>query len=182
MIADDVMVTVQNLTDSKVAYIVPESNVLREFTGQQIRQIAAGELRSLYSTVGGKTLIEHYLGVKEKELASEFNISDDSFNHEYNWSMKDVDTVLKYGSLDALKDALDFAPRGIIELIVDRAVALKIPDNNKLTAIEEATGKNVATMIRLDTELAEDKQNDEKPKGRRVNSDNKAPAVERRAE
>lgn len=96
--------------------------------------------------------------------------------------MKDVDTVLKYGSLDALKDALDFAPRGIIELIVDRAVALKIPDNNKLTAIEEATGRNVATMIRLDTELAEDKQNDEKPKGRRVNSDNKAPAVERRAE
>lgn len=96
--------------------------------------------------------------------------------------MKDVDTVLKYGSLDALKDALDFAPRGIVELIVDRAVALKIPDNNKLTAIEEATGRNVATMIRLDTELAEDKQNDEKPKGRRVNSDNKAPAVERRAE
>lgn len=148
-VADETMIEVQNLTDNVVAYNVPETGLLREFAGQQVRKISAGELRMLYSARGGKALLENYLSIKDKDLAKEFNISDDSFDHEYNWTEKDVDTVLKYGSLDALKDALEFGPDGIKELIVDRAVALKIPDTNKLKAIEEFTGRNVSYMIEV---------------------------------
>ena len=58
----------------------------------------------------------------------------DSFEHEYSWTQQDVDNVLLTGSLDALKDALEFGPEGIRQLIVDRAVELHVPDNNKLAA------------------------------------------------
>ena len=172
MISDDSMVKVQNLTDGKLVYSIPETNIRREFNGQQIREISAKELRDLYATRGGKTLIEDYLSVKSVELAKEFNISDDSFSNEYNWTEKDVDTVLRYGSLDKLKDALDFAPQGIIQLIVSRAVALRIPDNNKLAAIYDSTGYNVAEMINLDKEMEKENNTnkEEKPKGRRVSS------------
>ena len=167
-VADETMIEVQNLTDSVVAYNVPETGLLREFAGQQVRKISAGELRMLYSARGGKALLENYLSIKDKDLAKEFNISDDAFEHEYNWTQKEVDTVLKYGSLDALKDALEFGPDGIKELIIDRAVALKIPDTNKLKAIEEFTGRNVSYMIEV-MNLSEDSSDDDAaPKSRRV--------------
>ena len=109
MIRDDKLIPVQNLTASTVSYIIPETNNVRRFSGQQLRKdITAGELRSLYGTKGGRTLIEDYLGIRDKELATEFNISTDVFEHEYSWTQNEVDNVLTSGSLDALKDALEF--------------------------------------------------------------------------
>ena len=84
-IKDDELIPVQNLTASVVSYIVPETNNVRHFNGQQLRKdITAGELRALYATKGGRVLIEDYLGIKSKELAAEFNISTDVFEHEYS--------------------------------------------------------------------------------------------------
>lgn len=159
MIRDDKLIPVQNLTASIVSYIIPETNNVRRFSGQQLRKdITAGELRSLYGTKGGRVLIEDYLGIKDRELAQEFNISTDVFDHEYSWTQKEVDEVLQTGQLDALKDALEFGPEGIRQLIVDRAIELRIPDNNKLAAIQEFTGRDVGNMIRLDVELENPKE------------------------
>lgn len=84
-VRDDKIIPVQNLTGSVVSYMVPETNNVRHFSGQQLRRdITAGELRSLYATKGGRVLIEDYLSIKDKELASEFNISTDVFEHEYS--------------------------------------------------------------------------------------------------
>ena len=84
-IRDDKLIPVQNLTASTVSYMVPETNNVRHSSGQQLRNdITAGELRSLYATKGGRALIEDYLGIKNKELAAEFNISTDMFEHEYS--------------------------------------------------------------------------------------------------
>lgn len=171
IVPDDTLVPVQNLTASIVSYIVPETNNVRHFNGQQLRRdITAGELRSLYATKGGRVLIEDYLGIKNKDLAAEFNISTDVFENEYSWTQKEVDHVLLYGSLDALKDALEFGPEGIKQLIIDRAVALHIPDNNKLAAIQEFTGRDVANMIKLDIELADDEAKEPSKGTRRVTS------------
>jgi len=169
-IRDDELIPVQNLTASVVSYMIPETNNVRHFAGQQLRKdITAGELRALYATRGGRVLIEDYLGIKNSELAQEFNISTDVFEHEYSWTQKEVDEVLQTGSIDALKDALEFGPEGIRQLIIDRAVELRIPDNNKLAAIAEFTGRDVGNMIKLDTELA-DTQEEKPSKGRRVTS------------
>lgn len=170
-IRDDKLIPVQNLTASVVSYIVPETNNVRHFSGQQLRNdITAGELRSLYATKGGRVLIEDYLGIKNKELAEEFNISTDVFEHEYSWTQKEVDDVLTTGSLDSLKDALEFGPEGIKQLIIDRAIDLRIPDNNKLAAIQEFTGRDVGNMIRLDMELESPKEEKTSRGTRRVTS------------
>ena len=85
------------------------------------------------------------------------------------------------GSLDALKDALEFGPEGIKQLIIDRAVELRLPDNNKLVAIQEFTGRDVGRMIRLDTELENPKNEDNNRRGtRRVVSDESKPQNQRR--
>ena len=77
MIRDDKLIPVQNLTASTVSYIIPETNNVRRFSGQQLRKdITAGELRSLYGTKGGRVLIEDYLGIKDRELAQEFTGRD----------------------------------------------------------------------------------------------------------
>lgn len=173
MIKDDALIEVQNLTSSVVSYMVPETNHVRHFEGQQTRRdITAGELRKIYATKGGRALINDYLAVKNKALSEEFNIATDAFEHEYSWTQKEVDTVLRSGSLEALQDALEFGPQGIKELIVDRALELKIPDNNKLAAIKEFTGRDVANMIKLDTELNDSKSKEDTSKGtRRVTSE-----------
>lgn len=181
MIRDDKTIPVQNLTASVISYIIPETNNVRRFSGQQLRNdITAGELRSLYGTKGGRTLIEDYLGIRDKELAKEFNISTDTFEHEYSWTQKDVDNVLISGSLDALKDALEFGPEGIRQLIIDRAVELRIPDNNKLAAIQEFTGRDVSNMIKLDTELENPKEEKTSRGTRRVVSNTDTQQNQRR--
>ena len=180
-VTDNKLIPVQNLTASTVSYMVPETNNVRHFAGQQLRKdITAGELRALYATKGGRVLIEDYLGIKDRELAAEFNISTDVFEHEYSWTQKEVDDVLQNGSIDALKDALEFGPEGIKQLIIDRAVELHIPDNNKLAAIFEFTGRDVGNMIKLDMEL-DNTQEEEKPaRGRRVTSNNSGAQSQRR--
>ena len=49
--------------------------------------------------------------------------------------------------IEALEDALDFAPDGIRELLVDCAVKWKIPDSNRRKIISRMTGVNIDKMI-----------------------------------
>jgi hypothetical protein len=46
-------------------------------------------------------------------------------------SEADVKELILNGSLDAWKDALDFAPAGVIDLIKDFSVKLPLTDYNK---------------------------------------------------
>ena len=82
--------------------------------------------------------------------------------------------------MDALHDALDFAPEGIIDLIVDKAIELRIPDINKRNLIQESTGKNITgminTQIALEEALGADEK-DNKPKQRRVNTQKQTESV-----
>lgn len=80
--------------------------------------------------------------------------------------------MLLNGSIDKLHDALDFAPEGIIDLIVDKAIELRIPDVNKRELIQNNTGKNITSMINTQIALEEaigTTEKDNKPKQRRVN-------------
>ena len=63
---------------------------------------------------------------------------------------------------------MEFGPEGIKQLIIDRAVELRIPDNNKLAAIHEFTGRDVSNMIKLDTELEEPEEKNASTGTRRV--------------
>ena len=181
---DKQYIQVQNLTNGTVVYTIPEDNVRRVFSAYETKNISSDELHKLYYQPGGEVLIQDFLSVKDKNLALEFGVSADSFDHEYSWTPTDVEELLINGSLDALHDALDFAPEGIVDSIIDKAISLRIPDVNKRNLIQEVTGKNITAMI--DTQIALEKalgveEKDNKPKQRRVNSqENEEPAAQNR--
>lgn len=179
-VRDEALIEVQNLTGHTVVYKSYDGR-RRSFAGQQTMRIPAIELRQLAYTKGGITLIKDFLSVKNNELAMELGVED--LDHEYNWKESDVVNLLKNGSVDRLRDALDFAPAGIVELIIDKTVEMALPDTNKRKAIFEMTGRNVDAMIKhveeskttsetteskTKTRRVSDEKTDEAPKGRRV--------------
>lgn len=147
MLDDTTKVEVRNFTDQRVVYTIPEKNIRRDFSSFETKVVDAGELRELYFKSGGAKLLQDYLGVNNAELAQEFGVTKDQFTHEYSWTQKDIDRVLLSGSIDELADALDYAPRGIVETIVDRAVELRIPNMDKRKLIKDMTDKDVTKKI-----------------------------------
>ena len=150
-IEDTELIKVQNLTDCSVGYRA-YTGQHRYFEAQQVLPIPAGELRQLNYTRGGRKLIQGYLGIRNRELAIELGIEEP--DAEYSWELKDIDNLLQSGSTDALEDALEFGPEGIVDTIVSRAVALRIDDMNKRRLIKEYTSLDVDNMIAM-TELSE---------------------------
>lgn len=147
MVNDTEKVEVRNFTDQRVVYTIPEKNIRRDFSGFETKVVEAGELRELYFKSGGAKLLQDYLAVNNRSLAQEFGVTLDQFLHEYSWKKEDIDRVLLSGTKDELADALDYAPRGIVETLVDRAVELRIPDMNKRKLIQEMTGKDITKKI-----------------------------------
>ena len=156
MVENTDIIKVRNFTDQRIAYLIPELNCRRDFSGFESKEVTAEELRALWFKSGGKNILKNYLGVDNQELAEEFEISEDEFTHEYSWTNKDIDRVLMSGSIDELADALDYAPLGIIETLVSRAVELRMPDMNKRKLIKEMTNKDVTKMIGYSEFLEED--------------------------
>lgn len=174
MINDNTVVTVRNMTDQGITYIVPELNVRRRFSAFESKKVNAKELRQLWYLNGGARLLQDYLAVESQELAQEFGVSEDVFTHEYSWTQKDIDDALQNGSIELLEDVFDFAPLGICETIVSEAIRLKIPDRNKHNLIHDVTGRDISKMIQYKEELEKLNQDDNttQRKTRRVGGNN----------
>ena len=145
-VGDKELIQVQNLTDHSVGFVDEDTRRRIVFHGREIKKLPAEILRRLNFSHGGSVLLTEYLSVKNEELAREFGVQDDTI--EYNWGVEDVDKLLATGSEDALKDALDFAPEVIKELIVERAVVTKLNNISKREIIFEMTGQDVTSKIR----------------------------------
>ena len=170
-------VQVRNLSGQSVTMILPDEHIRRVFGPEEVKEVPYSELQKVYARSGGAVLFKDYLAIEDKDIAEEFGVSEDLFTHEYSWTKEDVVELLKNpDKMDELKDALDFAPEGIINLIVDTAVELRVPDVNKRQVITEATGKNINSMIanqiELDKQIAEARgeKEDKKPTQRRASA------------
>lgn len=137
---------VKNRSAGSVIYTVPELGVRREFAPGETKKITFTELEKLTYLPGGKYLMANYLQINE-EVNAEFNIKTEV---EYYMSEADIVALLKTGSVDALLDALDFAPAGVIDLIKKYSVSLPLTDTRKIEAIKEKTGFDVALAIAND--------------------------------
>lgn len=149
-VLDSTLINVRSLADCPVSYQIPEDHRRVVFRPNETKKIAAGELRKLYFKPGGSILLTDYLNIDNAALRAEFNIPNDV--PEYEWTLADVDRLMRTGSTDELKDALEFGPEAIRDAIVDYAINNKISDNNKRKAIEEITGIQVDQAIRLHEE------------------------------
>ena len=182
MIDDNTLIEVQNLADHAVVYISYEGR-RRKFNKGQKMKLPAGELRQLIYTRGGEVLIKDYLSIRNRELAEELGVDMENYDEEYSWTQEDVDKALEEDDIDVLADALDFAPRGIIDLIISRAIELNLRDFQKRELIKHATGKDITALIEMakQTNAAISKEdgaiNNNETKTRR-RAKNAAPAAE----
>lgn len=151
-VKDETMVEIQNLADHSVVYISYDGKRRSLSRGQKIK-VPAVELRQLNYSIGGEYLIHNYLSIKNKSLALELNVSEDSFDNEYSWTVKEVDAALADSNNDVLEDALNFAPQGVIELIQQRAIETKINDLSKRELIKNITGVDIDKKIKVQEEV-----------------------------
>ena len=167
------IMSVTNRSAGMVIYKIPEHNIRREFNVNETKQIPYEELVWLSYQPGGRVLMQNMLLIRDQQAVSGLNIHAEP---EYFMSEADVINMLQNGTLDELLDALDFAPKGVIQIIKDQAVALPVHDTRKREAILKATGFDVNAAIE-NAKPDEDEEKVEAPAAtRRVRKNTEAPA------
>ena len=156
MLDNNQIVKVTNRNHGYTGYVIPELNNLnRNFAPGETKEISIDELRKLSWTPGGSALINNYLIIHNEEAINELVPNAEP---EYLYDRDDVIRLLNHGSLDELKDALDFAPDGVVSLIKDVAVDIKVNDVSKRETIKEMTGFDVTGAIAINEATAEEKK------------------------
>lgn len=163
---------VKNRSASEVIYSIPEDGIRRPFAPGETKRISLGELQKLGYQPGGREIMTNFLQIQEEEATEELGIHREV---EYDMSEQQIVELLKSGSMDALLDALDFAPTGVIDLIKTFAVQLPLNDMEKCNAIKKKTGFDVMAAIK--NNIA-DKAPEEKPEMEKATERRVKPAVE----
>lgn len=164
MLDKNTLIKITNRYDGRAGYSIPELGGLqRSFAAGETKEVTMDELRKLSYLPGGQALLDKYFVLDNKDAISELV---GGVEPEYYYTDEDVKNLLLTGSLDELKDCLDFAPKGVVELVKKYAVELKINDIAKRKAIKDATGFNVDMAVYINEETSEERP--EEKKERRV--------------
>lgn len=165
MIDEKKIVRVTNRDNGHVGYRIPDmNNLVRDFSANETKNITVEELKKLAYISGGPTLIRDYLVIEDPEVVEEI-LGD--VEPEYYYNEEDVKKLLLNGSLDELKDCIEFAPKGTVDLVKQLAVELPVNDITKRKAILDMTGFNVDAAIMINEETKDEMENTQKV--RRVN-------------
>lgn len=165
MIDEKKIVRVTNRDNGHVGYRIPDmNNLIRDFSANETKNITVEELKKLAYISGGPTLIRDYLIIDDAEVVKEVL---GEVEPEYYYTEDDVKNLLLNGSLDALKDCLEFAPKGTIDLVKKLAIEMPLNDIAKRKAILEMTGFNVDAAIMVNEETKDEMEDTQRV--RRVN-------------
>ena len=138
------IIEVRNRDSGYVGYSIRDLGIWRNFAPGEVKRIPLEELESLQYAPGGEYTLKHLLMINDKDALSALNITTEP---EYFYTEAEVKELLTKGTLDQLKDCLDFAPEGVIELIKKIAVEIELPDTLKRAAITKKTGFNIDNAI-----------------------------------
>ena len=164
MLDKDVLVKVTNRDNGSVGYVIPDLNNLhRNFQSGETKEVTMNELRKLSYIPGGEEILRNYLIIHNEDAVKELL---NQVEPEYYYTEADVKNLLLNGSLDALKDCLEFAPKGTIDLVKKLAIEMPLNDIAKRKAILEMTGFNVDAAIMVNEETKE--ESDDTQKVRRI--------------
>lgn len=155
------LIEVRNRDAGSVGYIIPDQGIRRTFSPGETKKIALEELQALQYVPGGEFTLKHLLMVNDKDALSALNMETEP---EYFYTEKEVRELLSTGTLDQLKDCLDFAPEGVIDLIKKIAVDTKLPDTLKREAIEKKTGFSINNAIMVNQVMDAEEEVKEEPK------------------
>ena len=160
MIDEKKIIRVTNRDNGHVGYRIPDmNNLVRDFSANETKNITVEELKKLAYISGGPTLIRDYLIIDDAEVVKEVL---GEVEPEYYYTEDDVKNLLLTGSLDALKDCLEFAPKGTIDLVKKLAIEMPLNDIAKRKAILEMTGFNVDAAIMVNEETKEESHDTQK--------------------
>lgn len=82
--AEKQYIEVRNLSSDTVVYTIPENNIRKVFRKNETKKIDEEELRNVFYQPGGEVLLRDFLSVRDRNLALEFGVSQDSYDHEYS--------------------------------------------------------------------------------------------------
>ena len=161
MKADDICV-VTNRSSGMVIMTVPEMHIRRVFYPGETKEVEFKELKSVVNQPGGRELLYGYLLIKDPVAAKELMNIDLGTEVEYNMSEAQVRKWINTCSLDEFKDALDFAPAGVKDLIKKFAVELPLNDVEKRETMLKQIGFDVDAAIRIKKEAETPEKGEEK--------------------
>lgn len=157
------MCAVTNRSSGMVIYNVPEMHVRRVFYTGETKEVAIEELEALVNQPGGRELLYGYLLIKDPAIAKKLMNIDLNNEVEYNMSESQVKVWLNTCSLDEFKDALDFAPAGVKDLMKKYAVELPLNDVAKREAMKEQVGFDVDAAIAIKREAETPEKGEPQP-------------------
>lgn len=137
------------------------------------------EIMSMSTMPGAMFIFKNYLIIKDEKFAAE--LFREEIQPEYFYDKETICKLLKEGSDEQLEDALNFGGEGVVELIKDCALELRIESYNKRELIHKASGCDVNFIINNLNDIDKEEkasQNGEKPTETEVKNDS---APKRRA-
>ena len=149
MISKDTILKVTNRNNGSTGYTVPDLGIHRHFSPNETKEITMDELRKLSYVPGGRYIIENCLVIHNEDAVREI-LTD--VEPEYFYTEAEIKQLLTKGSLDQLLDCLDYAPEGVISLVKNMAVDMKLNDVSKRDAIKDKTGFDVSKAIEIKIE------------------------------
>ena len=153
-------IKVYNRTSGGLGYEIEALRITRSWAKQgDYLNIGIDELLELKTIQGGMELLEKYILIEDEE-ALKLIFDDREVEPEYKYGVAEVDFLLYKATLEQFLDALDYAPQGVLELLLAGAKD-KLPNTTaKISAMNEKYKININTMHELnkDTEVAEDKE------------------------
>lgn len=150
MIDKNKLIKVTNRSSGSVGYEIADLGVKRQFQPRETKEVTFEELEKLSFERGGEYELRNCLVIKDEETIKTLlpDITKETMP-EYFYGEAEVKYLLTEGSLDQFKDCLDFAPQGVIDMIKDMAVSLPLTDTNKMDAINNQIGFDVASAIKI---------------------------------
>lgn len=160
MLDKDTLIKVKNRDNGSVGYTIPDlGNLHRSFQVGETKEVTMDELRKLSYLPGGEILLRDCLLIENDDAIAELL---GSVEPEYKYTEEDIKYILEKGTMDEFMDCLDFAPKGVLDIIKDMAVKIKLNDVAKREKILEKTGFNVTKAIEIDEETEANEQSEEK--------------------
>lgn len=149
-------ILITNRSNGLVCYNVPDLNISRVFEYKETKKVSYEELRCLSQQAGGRELIYNFLYIPDSKVLEELlNVKEEP---EYWLREADIPTWINSCSVDAFKDALSFAPQGIIDLIKKYAISLPVNSANKREAMKEMLNFDVDRAIENNKIANEDEE------------------------
>lgn len=145
--------------DNGLVCLKLSNNKLIEFNQGQTRKVSIDDLIEANSSTGNRVILRDYLVIQDKEALDILEMEPEP---EYFYSEKEIRKLLSEGTLEQLEDCLNFAPGGVIDLLKDIAVEIKLPDTRKRELIAKKTGFNIDNILYVKKQL--ETEVEEKPK------------------